>query len=163
MYKSLFIFEGINLVNSLIQEDLERDIIFNAAKREAERLGLPLVNYGCKGMEPFISESDLNLDIVPRDVPNFELIEPDGKIPLPDNSGVVFASHVLEHVNDPEKVLNEMQRVGPTYVVLPKWWSLYNWVNPRHKWIITNKGLIENPSRIGMPLLSGLNILALIV
>lgn len=132
------------------------------AKEEAEGLGLPLVNYGCKNREPFVSQSDLNLDIVPRDVPNFELIEPDGKIPLPDNSAVVFASHVLEHVDDYEKVLSEMTRVGPTFIVLPRWWSIDNWINPHHRRIITNNGEIENPSRFALPLISGLNILALI-
>jgi len=163
MYYPLFIFEGLNLVNYQIQEELERHIVFNVARKEADRLGLPLINYGCKGMNPFVSKSDLNLDIVHRDVPNFELIEPDGRIPLPDNSGVVFASHVLEHVNDPEKVLNEMIRVGPTYVVGPKFLNLLNWVNPRHKWIITNYGKIETPSKYALPLISGLNIFALIL
>ena len=163
MYYPLFIFEGVAFVNYQIQEELERHIVFNAAKKEAERLGLPLVNYGCKGMNPFASESDLNLDIEYRDVPNFKLIAPDGEIPLPDNSGVVYASHVLEHVNDPEKVLNEMRRVGPTYVVGPNILSLFNWINPRHKWIVTEKGLVENPSSFAFPFVLGLNVLALIV
>ena len=163
MFYLLFIFEGLNLVNAQIREELERHIVFNAAKEESDRLGLPLVNYGCKVMDPFASKSDLNLDVEYREVPNFKLIEPDGRIPLPDNSGVVFASHVLEHVNDPEKVLNDMMRVGPTFVVMPKWWSLHNWVNTRHKWIITKQGLVERPSGFAIPFVSGINILALIV
>lgn len=163
MYYPFFVFEGVNILRAFIDWKLEREIVFNMAKKESERLGLPLVNYGCKDKDPFVSQSDLNLDIVFRDVPNFELIESDGRIPLHDNSGVVFASHVLEHVNDPEMVLNEMMRVGPTFIVLPKWWSIGNWVNPRHKWIITKQGLVENPSRYTIPLVSGLNLLALIV
>jgi len=163
MYYPFFIFEGLNIVKSVIIEDLERQIIFEKAKNEADRLGLPLVNYGCKGMDPYISESDLNLDIVPRNVPNFMLIEPDGKIPLPDNSAVIYASHVLEHVNNPTKVLKEMQRVGPTYIVLPKWDNIINWIHPEHKRIFTVNGEVNNPSSFSLPLFTGLNLLALAI
>ncbi|GAH14737.1 unnamed protein product, partial [marine sediment metagenome] len=81
MYYPLFVLEGLNILKAAVNWKLDRQILFNMAKEEAKRLGLPLVNYGCKNAEPFVSQSDLNLDIVPRDVPNFELIEPDGRIP----------------------------------------------------------------------------------
>ena len=159
----MFVLEGLAVVSDLAYEHLDRQIIFDRAKREAERLGLPLVNYGCKTKEPFVSQSDLNLDIVPRDVPNFELIDRDGRIPLPDNSAVVFASHVLEHVDDPEKVLRELNRVGRAYVVLPVSWSIANWANPKHKRIITRYGTLERPSSYAIPFIVGVNTIALII
>lgn len=143
-------------------EDLERHTVFRKARAHADRLGVPLVNYGCRISAPFVQQSDLNLDIVHRNVPRFRQIPPDGDIPLPDNSAVVFASHVLEHTYDPEKVLREMRRVGPTYVVLPKWWDLANWIHPGHRRIFTSGGEIENPAAFSIPLLMGINILTLL-
>lgn len=163
MHKHFFIWEAYNFSKAIILEEFDRIRIFNLARREADKLNLPLVNYGCRLKEPFASSSDFNLDIRPRNVPNFILIEPDGKIPLPDNSAVIFASHVIEHVDNPEIVLSEMQRVGPTFVVLPKWWSISNWVNPYHERIFIKKGEIKQPYKFSLPLLIGLNMIALIL
>ena len=134
---------------------------FNEAKKTALKLNRPLVNYGCGETEPFISQSDLNLDIEPRDAPNFELIPLGGRIPLPDNSGVVYASHVLEHVDNLDQVLKDMMRVGPTFIVLPPWWSLGNWINPKHRRVIIGDYEIENPSEIALPLFIGANLINL--
>lgn len=162
MIHPLLIFQGSNIVIAKVVEEAERERIFNKARDHADRLGVPLVNYGCGTREPFISLSDINIDIVPRDTPNFIQIPSDGEIPLPRNSAVVFASHVLEHVNDPEKILRNMRQVGPTYIVLPRWYSITNWIYVNHKHIFTANGSIENPARFSIPLLVGINLLVLI-
>jgi len=153
--------EAVDFLLAELVQQQERLNIFARARQEANRLNLPLVNYGCQTSEPYISQSDLNLDIIPRNVPNFELIPPDGRIPLPDNSAVIFASHVLEHVNNPDKVLEDMTRVGPTYLALPKWWNIQNWISPRHKWLFTKYGAISTPYEFAMPLFIGINLLNL--
>ena len=161
VYYPFFVFVGMNVVRNRISEDLLRHRVFNLAKMEADRLGRPLINFGCKEVEPFASKSDLNIDIVPRNVPNFELIQPGQRIPIPDDSAVVFASHVLEHVEDYEGTLNELSRLGPVYVVGPNLLSIVNWIHPEHRRIITRYGMIENPSNFALPLLTGSALLAL--
>lgn len=162
MVHPLLISQGANIVITKLMEEAERERVFRKARAHADRLGVPLVNYGCGTREPFISLSDINIDIVPRDAPNFIQIPTDGEIPLPSNSAVVFASHVLEHVNYPEKVLRNMRRVGSTYIVLPKWYSITNWIYIPHKHIFTANGSIENPASFSIPLLIGINLLALL-
>ena len=159
--KAFIIAEAIDFLFADVTQEWERLDLFARARQEANRLNRPLVNYGCQTSEPYISQSDLNLDIIPRNVPNFELIPPDGRILLPDNSAVIFASHVLEHVNDPDKVLKDMTRVGPTYIALPKWWNIQNWISPSHKWLFTKYGTLENPYEFAMPLFIGINLLNL--
>ena len=159
--KAFIAAEAIDLILAEVIQEQDRLNIFARARQEANRLNLPLVNYGCQTSEPYISQSDLNLDIIQRNVPNFELIPPDGQIPLPDNSAVIFASHVLEHVNNPDKVLEDMTRVGPTYIALPKWWNIQNWISPRHKWLFTKYGAIATPSEFALPLFIGINLLNL--
>ena len=151
----------LNFLLAGLYGNYNRQTTFNEAKKTSLKLNRPLVNYGCGETEPFISQSDLNLDVEPRDAPNFELIPIGGRIPLPDNSGVVYASHVLEHVDNLNQVLKDMMRVGPTFIVLPPWWSLGNWINPKHKRVIIGDYEIENPSAIALPLFIGVNLINL--
>ncbi|GAG95910.1 unnamed protein product [marine sediment metagenome] len=159
--KALITAQLIDFLLAGLYGSYNREHTFNEARKTADKLNRPLVNYGCRNTEPFVSESDLNLDIEPRNVPHFELIPPDGRIPLPDNSAVVYASHVLEHVNNLDKVLTDMTRVGPTFIVLPPWWSLGNWINPMHRRVIVGDYAVEEPAAFALPLFIGLNLLNL--
>jgi len=152
---------GFNLAATKLIEDDERRTIFNAARNHANTLNQPLVNYGCGTKQPYANQSDINLDCTPRNVPRFTLIPRDGRIPLPNNSAIIYAAHVLEHVDNPEKVLKEMTRVGPTYIALPKWYNLSNWVHPNHKRIFTSGNPIENPLSFTLPIIAGTILLLL--
>lgn len=152
-------FVVIDLALAQVVEGWDRDRVFKLARARADELGLPLVNYGSKQKEPYTSLSDFNLDIVPRDVPNFMLVEPGGRLPFPDGGAVVFASHVLEHVDDPMAMLEEWGRVGPTYVVLPRWWNLYNWVHRGHRSLFIGDTVIDNPAKWAIPIAAGAALL----
>lgn len=111
-------------------------LIFSEAKKAAEVSGKPLLNVGCK--QAYTETSDINLDIVSRNVPRFM----HGDIQNLNmfgykQFGAVYASHVLEHIEDPDTALRELHRVAEKVFVitpLPIWpWA---WLHPDHKWIL---------------------------
>lgn len=110
--------------------------IFNLAKKAARKAGKPLLNAGCGSK--FTDVSDVNLDIVPREVPHF--VNGDiQKLSLFEDKqfGAVYASHVVEHVEDVDTALQELDRVAETVYVItpfPLWPSA--WIYPGHKWIL---------------------------
>jgi len=61
------------------------------------------------------------------------------QLPFEDNSyDFVYCSHLLEHVEDPKRVCEELMRVGKRgYVETPSLMSdvLFSWANGMHKWI----------------------------
>lgn len=139
--------------------------VFKQARQTADRLGKPLLNYGCKTAEPFASQSDLNVDIVPRNVPNFMLILPDGGVHLPFQDkefGAVFLSHVLEHTENPPLLLQELNRISDyVFIVYSQWWAIAQYIHPGHRWITINgKFYRNNPSMWGA-LLVGFDLLLL--
>lgn len=123
-----------------VYEFFEREAIFSRAQNKASELGKPLLNAGCGGFKMIgsfprgILESDVNLDITPRDVPRFTLASVED-IPFEDKHfGAVFCSHVLEHTADWRKALAELHRVGDhVFIVVPKGIWLGNWLNPTHQ------------------------------
>lgn len=58
------------------------------------------------------------------------------RLPFGDKEfGAAIASHVLEHVEDPQQALAEMHRVADeVYVITPKWWAAHTWLHPGHLW-----------------------------
>ncbi len=148
-----------DLVLAQVVEGWDRGRVFKLARAKADELGVPLVNYGCKTKEPYVSLSDYNLDIVPRDVPNFVLVEPGGRLPFPDGGAVVYASHVLEHVEDPWAMMEEWRRVGPTFTVLPRWWNLYNLVHRGHEHLFIGDQVLDRPAKWAIPIAAGAVIL----
>jgi len=143
-------------------EHAERWAVFRAAREAADRLGLPLLNFGCGTLRPYVDLSDVNADVVPRRVPNFVLVGRGGRLPLRDRSVVTFCSHVLEHVERPEEVLAELRRVSVAlYVVLPKWWNVSAWLHPGHRRVYVGGLSVEGPQSIAGPLLAGALLLAL--
>ena len=143
-------------------EHAERWMVFRRAREAADRLGLPLLNFGCGTLRPYVDLADVNADVVPRRVPNFLLVGRDGRLPLRDKSVVAFCSHVLEHVERPDETLRELSRVSAAlYVVLPKWWNVSAWLHLGHRRVYIGGLEVESPQSIAAPLLAGAFMLAL--
>ncbi len=120
--------------------------LFRIAKKQAEVSGRPMLNVGCKAV--YTDSSDINLDIVHRSVPNFIKGDVQNLYMFPDKRfGVVFASHVIEHVLDPEAGLKELGRVGDeVYVVTPPPFYPQAWLHPGHRWIFMGTRMVcRNP------------------
>lgn len=114
----------------------EKDLIFSQARETANRLGKPLLNAGCGiWYQRAISESDVNIDAVPRSVPNFIQATVENLSIFSDKQfGAVFCSHVLEHVGNLEKARSELQRVADyQFIITPSPLFLTNWFCPGHR------------------------------
>jgi SAM-dependent methyltransferase len=143
-------------------EHAERWTAFRRAREAADRLGLPLLNFGCGTLRPYVDLADVNADVVLRRVPNFVLVGRGGRLPLRDKSVVTFCSHVLEHVERPEETLRELERVSAAlYVALPKWWNASAWLHPGHRRVYVGGLAVEGPQSVAGPLLAGALMLAL--
>lgn len=81
----------------------------------------------------------VNADIIcHKEVPNFVLIKDIYNLPFRDGQfEMVFCSHTIEHVDDPEKFRKELERVGNEVIyLLPPLWDLsaaFNFIE--HKWV----------------------------
>jgi hypothetical protein len=55
----------------------------------------------------------------------------------------VLASHILEHLPDPQRALSEWLRVvggdhNALFVITPCPWVPHTWLHPEHKWYATD-------------------------
>jgi len=136
----------------LFAEQRERDLVFDEAKATANRLNKPLLNAGC-GFKYWraIMESDVNMDVVPQDVPNFVLGTVENMSMFSDKQfGAVFCVHVLEHVDNLARAKSELERVADyQFIVTPSPLFLSSWLLPKHKRVFNDtKGmsvLVEIP------------------
>ena len=151
MLLPFLVLAGSATLGRIVEYQTRMDV-WQEARAEADRLGLPLINYGAKDLYPFIDEADINVDIEPHDIPNFVLIEPDS---VPDIQGVYFVSHVLEHVTDPTSFLEKLNAKGPVYILVPEVWDVIGWIHPDHKRVFTSMGVVNNPASYTIPLLLG--------
>lgn len=127
---------------------MEREISWVKARSLADDLGKPLLNAGCGGelwhfaADAISRRSDTNLDIVPRNVPNFVLGDVQDLSMFGDKKfGVAFCSHTLEHVEDPERAIQELHRVADHVVIItPSWWDIATYFNPDHQWLLSKDG-----------------------
>ena len=133
--------------------------IAKKARRAADRKKKPLLNIGAgtpgSSVRSFIIGptlwGDVNLDIA---APKRTRHGPD-RVSYGDacnlrgwkrgQFGACIASHVIEHVDDPEKAMRELHRVtdGPLFVIVPKWWAPHTWVHPGHQWFIDDRGKVS--------------------
>ncbi len=109
--------------------------VFREARRAARSVKKPLLNAGCK--LHYTRQSDVNLDIVPRNVPRFVRGDIQNMHMFRDKQfGAVYASHVLEHVENPDAALCELQRVADhVFVITPLPIYPWAWLHPEHRWI----------------------------
>lgn len=116
----------------------EKCKVLDEAVCKARESGKPLLNAGCGySFSPAIAVADVNLDLKVRNVPRFVLASIE-EIPFPDRYfGAVFCSHVIEHVDDYEKAMNELYRVADSpeavFIIVPGPLWLTNWLHPDHK------------------------------
>ena len=120
--------------------------IFNLAKLAASKVGKPLLNAGCGSK--FTDLSDVNLDIVSKEVPHFVKGDIQNLFMFKDKQfGAVYASHVVEHVEDVDAALRELDRVAENVYVItpfPLWPSA--WLCPSHIWILwRGKSIVRTP------------------
>jgi len=110
---------------------------FREAYEYARKVNKRVLNAGCGSMPPF---GDVNLDITPRSVPNFVLGNIDD-MPFEDKEfGACVVSHVLEHVDNPQKALEECHRVADrVWVIEPPLWDVGTWLTPTHKWLVVKR------------------------
>jgi len=124
------------------------------ARKLADGMGKPMLNVGAGTPESSLRAriagpqlvGDHNLDIAaPKDAKPGPTIVSYGdvqKLPYKDKTfGVAFTSHLIEHVDDPEKAKDELARVADKVVnVTPTWWAPHTWLYPDHQWYIGNDG-----------------------
>lgn len=100
----------------------------------------------------------INADIVQhQNLPNFVRIVDPYDLPFEDNQfRTVLCSHTIEHVEDPERFMRELQRVGcDVTLVLPPLWDLSAALNIlEHRWIFLTFRKEHNrlPPRVRLPL-----------
>lgn len=158
---------------SVASELRERLTAFTEARALADQLRKPLANIGCGGprnlanifTSRFLEESDVNVDVVPRNVANFRLADI-YHLPFADNEiGVAWVSHILEHLKDPDAAIKEVERVSSfQFFLVPDWWSSSASI-PSHRWIFTSDSFtrISNQPASTIALLGLLNVAVAII
>jgi SAM-dependent methyltransferase len=124
-------------------------LIFSEARKAARACNKPLLNVGCK--RSYTKKSDVNFDLVPRNVPRFVQGDIQNMSMFGEKQfGAVYASHVLEHVADPEAALGELHRVAENvFVITPFPIFPWVWLHPGHRWIFWHtKKVCRVPGRL---------------
>ena len=124
---------------------IRRFLVMEAARSYCNRVGKPLLNVGSgterSALFGATVDGDVNIDI---EAPNDAPCGP-GKVCWGDahdlrrfrdkHFGAVVASHVLEHLKDPDRALAEWHRVADqVHVLVPQWWDPATFLPPGHKW-----------------------------
>jgi len=124
------------------------------ARKLADSMGKPMLNVGAGTPESSFRAriagpqlvGDHNLDLAaPKNAPpgpdrvSYGDVQ---KLPYRDKTfGVAFTSHLLEHVDDPDKAKAELARVADKVVnVTPVWWAPHTWLYPDHQWYLSGNG-----------------------
>ena len=112
----------------------ERRHAFKKARQYATTVNKPVLNYGCEDT----AFGDINVDISAHIVPNFVQIEPSpAPTPFKDKQfAAVVCCHVIEHVPDPDSLMQELDRIADqVYMLAPNPIFLWTWIWPEHEWV----------------------------
>lgn len=105
-----------------------RGDVFAQAKERAKAMGKPLVVVGAPdgGVTSGYGCGDITIDLEPSRCPRSIQADITKRIPLEDDSAVVFVACVLEYVDDLEAAMRELRRVsgGNLFVVRVEPWTL---------------------------------------
>ncbi|MEO8168198.1 MAG: methyltransferase domain-containing protein [bacterium] len=118
---------------------MRRGNLFDEASQRAKERGVPLLVVGAPDHGPTggYGCGDMTVDIESASTcPKFYQVDiSKTKIPVADNSCVVFCSCVLEYVEDYEAAMRELQRVsgGDLYLVSVEPWTLTAFFYPGAK------------------------------
>lgn len=133
---------------------VRRSIAAKRARHYADSKGLPLLNVGAgtDGTALFGTTlyGDVNVDLYgSKDVPHGT----PGTVTYADAQdlgdfkdgqfGAVLATHLIEHLDNPDAALSEFRRVtgndpDALFIVTPSWWSIVTWMHPAHLWYATD-------------------------
>lgn len=140
-------------VTYIIDVVIRPNIIAHKAVDESKSRRKPVLNIGAGTPDSSLRTrllgptlwGDVNMDIATDEKkcgPNNVCYGDINKIPYPNKYfGAVIASHVLEHVDDPDRALAEMRRIADkVYPIVPKWWAPHTWLYHDHKWFIPKPG-----------------------
>lgn len=133
----------------VIDVPVRRNMAARAARHYANARGKPLLNIGAgTGGTALFGETlygDVNVDLggrkdVPHGTRGAVTFADAQDLPFKTGSmGAVLASHLLEHVHDPERAKAEWLRVvggdpNALFIVTPSWWAPHTWLHPGHFW-----------------------------
>ena len=106
---------------------VDRKDTYARALGHARRIGKPLLVVGAPDAGPTRSPTgDIVLDLLPSRAPVSIQADITKRIPLPDDSVVVFVCCVLEYVSDLDAAMKELRRVAKDriYIVRVQPWTL---------------------------------------
>jgi SAM-dependent methyltransferase len=120
-------------IGHVIDYEIIRPAVAREAREYADKVGKPMINIGCGETD----WGDVNVDIVPRNVKGFMQLDVSKPMPFKDKEfGSALASHILEHLEDPDSALAEWHRIADrVYVLVPSLWNAWSWLTPEHKWV----------------------------
>lgn len=136
----------------LVDVPLRRALAARSARAYARSQGRPLLNVGAGTWDSALCGptlyGDVNVDLhgdyralhgTPGVVSRADVQD------LPFRAGhfgAVLASHVIEHVPDPDRALAELRRVvggwRGVHVITPSWWAPHTWLHPGHRWFFVD-------------------------
>lgn len=124
-------------------EEIKKELVRREAVEYSRRRNKPLLNVGAK----LRKWGDVNCDINP--VSGVDFCDVHDLSQYGDKEfGAVLASHVLEHITDPDKALRELNRVADkVFILTPHPLNPMAWLYPPHKWVFINSMKLKLPIR----------------
>jgi ubiquinone/menaquinone biosynthesis C-methylase UbiE len=149
-WKTLLYYTGMAYVQDVV---VRPSVVALEAIKEARSRGKPVLNIGAGTPGSSLRVAllgptlwgDVNMDIAAKKCscrPDNVCFGDAHNIPFPDKYfGACIASHVVEHLDDPQSALQEMGRVADkVYAITPKWWAPHTWMHPGHQWYVSKDG-----------------------
>ncbi len=130
-------------------------------------MGERSLSVGCGGNMTYSFRSfgcDVQVDIEKPTfkIPNFVLCDV-YFLPFKDKTFTkIVVSHLIEHLEEPQKAIKEMKRVCSDFIQLfyPQFFSPFAYLDPNHRWIIMNETFVRRPkilqSKLLIPIMSKL-------